>query len=149
MSPEAAVESGVHIHRLWFAGLVAGVTAPLAYWVVVFVIELWNSGGSVTEETMRFLGLTTMFGIPLSLLVMLVFGYPLIFLLRKNNRLSALNICTGALVIGALVAVALAKAAFTSNSVHIAIPLLGGATGLFAGIVFSLVAGIPFRRIPT
>jgi hypothetical protein len=58
-------------------------------------------------------------------------------------------VCAGALAIGAAVATIFVKAAFQSNPVDVAIPLLGGVTGLFAGIVFSLVARIPLRRIPT
>lgn len=139
----------VSTQRLWLAGLVAAFAAPLAYWLVLFAIEFRLSGGSVTEEVMRALGMTVMFVIPLSLVVMLVFGYPLILLLRKHSRLSALNVCAGTLVIGALVATVLVKVAFQSGSVDVAIPLLGGAMGLFAGIVFSLVAGLPLRRTPT
>ena len=87
-----------------------------------------------------------MIGVPVSIIVMFVFGYPLALILRKLDRLSAFSLCGGAVAIGATIAAVIAKVFFPSNPVHIVIPLLGAATGLFAGLVFCLVAGIPFRR---
>jgi hypothetical protein len=146
MSPEAAPEPRAHTHSLWFAGLVAAVSAPLAYWTVLIVIELSIGGGSVSEEIMRSLGFLAMVGVPVSLVVTFLLGCPLALALRKHGRLFALNLCAGALFIGAALAVLLAQSAFPSNAVDLALPALGAGTGLFAGIVFCLVAGIPFRR---
>jgi hypothetical protein len=138
-----------HTQPLWFAGLVAAVAAPFAYWVVLVVIELSIHGFSISEEIMRGLGMMAMFGVPLSLIVMFMFGFPLALLLRKLDRLSALNLCGGAVVIGAVMAAVIAKLFSPSNPVDVMLPLLGGATGLFAGIVFCLVGGIPFRTRST
>lgn len=146
MCPEAARTPQSHVHPLWFAALVAAVSAPLAWWIVLVVIEFSIHGVSITDEIMRGLGMMAMFGVPLSLIVMFLFGYPLALLLRKLDRLSALGLCAGAAAIGATMAAVIAKIFFPSNPVDSALPLLGAATGLFAGFVFCLVAGIPFRR---
>jgi len=146
MLPEAVPEPRAHTHPLWFAGLIAAVSAPLAYWTVLVVIELAINGGSVSEEIMRSLGLLAMVGLPASLVVTFLLGCPLALALRKRGKLSAFNLCAGALFIGAALAVILAKLAFPSNGVELALPALGAGTGLFAGIVFCLAAGIPLRR---
>ena len=147
MCPEAAQASRSPTHPLWFAGLVAAVSAPFAYWVVLVVIEFSIHGVSMSDEIMRGLGVMAMFGVPLSLVVTFVFGYPLALLLRKADRLSALTLCAGAVAIGGTMAAVIAKRFFPSNPVDVVIPLLGAGTGLFAGIVFCLVAGISFRRL--
>ncbi|HEY6124266.1 MAG TPA: hypothetical protein VIV63_06420 [Steroidobacteraceae bacterium] len=148
MFPEGAQTPPAHTHPLWFAALVAAVSAPLAYWIVLAAIELWIGGGSISDVIMRTLGMVAMIGVPVSIIAMFVFGYPLALLLRKLGTLSALSLCTGAVVIGAAFAAGIAKMFFPTNPVDVVTPLLGAATGLFAGIVFCLVAGIRFRRSP-
>ncbi|HYJ39386.1 MAG TPA: hypothetical protein VEW08_01280, partial [Steroidobacteraceae bacterium] len=74
-----------------------------------------------------------------------VLGYPFALLLRKTGRLSALNVCAASFVIGFLVTAA-AYLLDPSGALLILYPMIGGAMGLFAAIVFCLVAGIPFRR---
>jgi len=86
------------------------------------------------------------FGVPISLLVVFLFGCPLALLLRKSGRLSALNLSAGAVVIGSIFAVAAGRFRM-SGPFDIQLPIMGGALGLFAAMVFCLVAGVPFRRL--
>jgi hypothetical protein len=146
MSREAGQTLQPDAQPLWFAGFIAGVSAPFAYWVVLVVIELVTRGEFLDANVMQTLAMLAMVGVPVCLLVTFVFGFPLALLLRKLGKLSALNLCVGAVAIGAMMAAAVAKLFFPSNPVDIAIPGLGAATGLFAGIVFCLVGSIPFRR---
>ena len=87
-----------------------------------------------------------LYGVPISLVVMFVFGYPLALLLKKLGKMSAANLSAGAVLIGAIVAIA-ADSFRISESFDIKLPMIGGFTGLFAAIVFCLVAGVPFRRL--
>lgn len=146
MSPEGEQRSRAHTRPLWVAGLIAAVSAPIAFWAVLAGIELAIRGGSLGEEIMRALGMMAMFGIPLSLAVTFIVGYPIALWLRKVGRLSAPNLCAGALVIGVIMAVVLSRLAFQTIPVHVGTVAVGGAVALFAGIVFCLAAGISFRR---
>jgi len=146
VSPEAVQAPPAHTRPLWFAGLIAAVSVPFAYLLVVVVIEIANSGSAFGEEIMRGMGFLMMFGVPFCLVVMLVLGYPLALLLRKFGRLSALNLCAGAVVIGATVALLGGRMSPSESVLSLMLAAFGAVAGLFAGIVFCLVAGIPFRR---
>ena len=145
MSPEGEQTSQPNKQPLWFAGFIAAVSVPPAYWAVLVMVELAKGRSAFGEELMRGLGFLMIYGAPTCLAVMLVLGYPLALLLRKFGRLSALNLCAGAFAMGFLVT-ATAYAVSPSGSFRVLFPVIGGAVGLFAGIVFCLVAGIPFRR---
>jgi threonine/homoserine/homoserine lactone efflux protein len=145
MCPEAAQAAQPRTQPLWFAGFIAAVSVPPAYWAVLMLVEVVKGGSPFSEDVMRGLGLLMIYGAPICLAVMLVLGYPLALLLRRLGRLSALNLCAGAFIIG----FGLTAAAWLmspSAGFQILAPVVGGATGLFAGIVFCLVAGIRFRR---
>jgi len=146
MFPDTAQTSPPDTQPLWFASFIAGVSAPIACWMVLAVIETVSRGPSLGERVMQPLAMLMMVGVPMCLAVALVFGYPFALILRKLGRLSALNLCAGAVAIGATMATVLAKLVFRPDTVHIAVPAVGAATALFSGIVFCLVAGISFRR---
>jgi hypothetical protein len=145
MSPEDEQTSRPNKRPLWFAGFIAAVSVPPAYSAVLAMVELAKGGSPFGEEFMRGLGFLMIYGAPICLAVMLVLGYPLALLLRKFGRLSALNLCAGAFAIGFMVT-ATTYAVSPSGSFPVLFPVIGGAVGVFAGIVFCLVAGIPFRR---
>jgi len=108
------------------------------------MVEVAKGGSAFGEELMRGLGFLMVYAVPTCLAVMFVLGYPFALTLRKFGRLSLLNVCAGAFVIGFVVAAA-AYLIDPSSAFRILYPMIGGAIGLFAGIVFCLVAGIPFR----
>jgi hypothetical protein len=131
---------------LWFASFIAGVSAPFAYWLMLLIIEIVTSGSFVKYAALQALAMTAMIGVPVCVIAAFAFGFPFALLLRKLGGLSALNLCAGAAIIGVLVAAGLTKMLMPSNPVDIAIAGLGGAVGLFAGMVFCLVGCIPVRR---
>jgi hypothetical protein len=145
MCPEADQPSQPTTQPLWFAGFIAAVSVPPAYWAVLIMVEFAKGGSAFGDELLRSLGLLMVYAAPTCLAVMLVLGYPFALLLRKFGRLSALNVCAGAFVIGFLVTAA-AYLIAPSGDFRILYPVIGGAMGLFAGVVFCLVARIPFGR---
>jgi len=145
MCPDTAPTTAPGSFPLWFAALVTAISVPFACWVVLFVIEVALGGSPFGEEIMRSLGAMMFIGIPMSLLVMFLLGYPLALLLRRFGKLSALTVCAGGAVIGALFALA-SSDNIPVHEVDPQLVLFAAGAGLFAGIVFCLVAGIPFRR---
>ena len=137
-----------HTRPLWLAGLITAISVPLACWAAIIVIEVANGGSFFGEEVMRSLGALMFFGLPMSFIIMFVVGYPLVLALRHFGRLSALNICAGGAAIGVLFAL-IGSRFIPAGQIDPELVLFAGGAGLIAGIVFCLVAGIPFRRAPT
>ena len=145
MFPEAVLAAPPNARPLWFAAFIAAVSVPVACWVVIIFIEFANHSSFLGEEVMRSLGVLMFFGVPMSLVVMYAVGYPLALTLRHFGKLKALNVCAGGLVIGALFALA-GSPYLPAGDIDPQLVLFAGGACLFAGIVFCLVAGIPFRR---
>jgi hypothetical protein len=145
MFPEAMRAAQPNARPLWLAAFFAAVSVPPTYWAVLILVEVAKGGSAFGEELMRSLGFLMVYAVPTCLAIVLVLGYPFALLLRKIGKLSALNVFAGSFGIGFVVTAA-ANLIASSGAFHILYPMIGGAMGLFAGIVFCLVAGIPFRR---
>jgi len=119
---------------------------PLAWWTLIFGWNLVVRGSSLSEEVMRSLGLFIIYGLPICLVVMFTIGYPLALLLKSLGKLTAPHLCAGAFLMGFLV-MAVAYLMSPSGIFQAELAFMAGGTGIFAAIVFCLVAGIPVRRI--
>jgi len=142
MCPEAARVIPPHARPLWFAAFIAGVSVPVAFVVVLVGFEFAQGGLDITDSAMRGMAVAAIYGVPLSLVVMFVVGFPLVLLLRKLGWLWPLNIAVGAMLIGAIVGIVTGGFPMLTYK----LPLVGAVAGLFAAIVFCLVAGISFGR---
>jgi hypothetical protein len=84
-------------------------------------------------------------GLPLNLFAMFLLGLPLALHLRAKGKLTAINVCVGAVLIG--ITVAGAFYLLDRPSVYVVVFPIGFGVGLLAGVVFSLLAGIRMRRV--
>jgi hypothetical protein len=132
-----------HSRPLWVATIATPLLTPLALFLVLMVIE-YTSDHPSPESLFRAIGIIFLLGFPLALGAMCLVGLPLVLLLRSQKMLTP-----GYVLIGASVTGVLTMAAFTgmtSGAWDPVLTLWGLGLGFFAGLVFCLVAGIPFRR---
>jgi hypothetical protein len=132
-----------HSRPLWVATIVTPLVIPLAYFLVLVAAEFAGEHSS-SESVFRAIGILYMVGLPLAFGAMCLVGLPLVLLLRSQRMLTSGYVLIGASVIGVLTV-----AAFTGlvdGSWHPILTLWGLGLGLFAGVVFCLIAGIPFRQ---
>ncbi len=132
-----------HSRPLWVATLITPLVTPLAYLLVLLTID-YTSDHHSPESIFRAIGILYFVGMPLAFGAMFLVGLPLVLLLRSQQLLT-----TGYVLIGSTVVGMLTMAAFSGlmdGRWNPVLTLWGLGLGLFAGFVFCLAAGIPFRR---
>lgn len=126
------------------------LVTPLAFFLICAVYFMATGEVHQGSSWLASLGFFYLFGMPVGYLALGVLGWPLINLLRRQHRLSAGYVCLGAALIGALAFGAFitvigthpnAGAVFTSG-----LAWAGGLiAGALAGLIFCLIAGIPWK----
>jgi hypothetical protein len=132
-----------HSRPLWVATLATPLITPLACFLVLLVAEFMGEHSS-SESMFRAIGILYMVGLPLAFGAMCLVGLPLVLLLRSQALLTPRYVLIGASVIGVLTIAAFFG--LMDDSWDPVLTLWGLGLGLFAGVVFCLVAGIPFRE---
>jgi hypothetical protein len=131
-----------HSRPLWVATIVTPLITPLAYFLVLVAAEFAGEHSS-SESVFRAIGILYMVGLPLAFGAMCLVGLPLVLLLRSQRMLTAGYVLIGASVIGMLTMSTFTG--LTDGAWDPVLTLWGLGIGLFSGVVFCFVAGIPFR----
>jgi hypothetical protein len=126
------------------------LVTPLAFFLICAVYFLATGEVHRGSSWLASLGFFYLFGVPVGYLALGILGWPLIIVLRRWNRLSARYVCLGASIIGALSFAAFVTAigthptpgaVFTSG-----LTILSGLiAGLLAGVIFCVIAGLPWQ----
>jgi len=126
------------------------LVTPLAFFLICAVYFLATGEVHQGSSWLASLGFFYLFGIPVGYIALGLLGWPLIALLRRQHRLSAVYVCLGAGIIGAVAFAAFVTvigthpnpgAVFTSG-----LAITGGLiAGVLAGLIFCLIAGVPWR----
>lgn len=133
-----------HSRPLWMAALITAVATPVAYLLTLVLVSLIR-GDYSSELAFRGAGFLFFVGLPPALGAMFFIGLPLVLLLRSQDLLTVGYVLVGAMGAGVLTLVALVL--FVARSpLEFAVLTWGAGLGLFAGLIFCLAAGIPFRR---
>jgi hypothetical protein len=132
-----------HSRPLWVASIVTPVAALGAGFVVLCALTVAN-GGELGSAVLEMLRLLAVLGLPLATGAMFLIGLPLVLLMRSQRMLTAENVCVAATVIAtvSLFGILGILGAWLDVEYLVFTPVIGA----FAGAVFCLVAGIPFRR---
>ncbi len=134
-----------HQRPLWLGVLLA---PPLAHAFVLFVIAVGHAIFEGLKDTGDFalaIGIVLFFGLAISYAMTCAIGLPLILLLRRNGRLTAARLCTGAALIGAVPLTAIAAAEGASWSQSLIYVAIGAGFGVITAVCFCLAAGIAMR----
>lgn len=149
MSPDSFEPRLERQHRrpLWLAALVTVFATPLVVTLLLKIADpffdeqlLSTEGGSFEEFVVMFAG-----GVPICAVSMFVIALPLMLALRHQGWLVVPGVCVVTALAGAI---GFAGVAYVSLRTRMGSDglALGAGMGLIAGLLFSLVAGIGFRR---
>jgi hypothetical protein len=133
-----------HSRPLWLAASLTAIVTPVAYLLALTLFSLVR-GDYSSELLFRGAGFMLFAGFVPALIAMFVVGLPLVLLLKSQNLLTVGYVLIGAAVAGILTMIALVV--FVARSrLGIEAFALGAGLGVFAGLIFCIAAGIPFRR---
>jgi|GEM_PF-6954717 len=135
---------------LWVAGLLTPPLTVLVFFTVAGAILLLNGEVHPFMTWVGGLLFAMLFGVPTAYLAMGILGWPCVFVLKRLQRLRLIEVSIASAIIGAVVFPAflsfmalaeLGRALLTVDA------LIGIATGITAGVIFSLIAGLPARQL--
>jgi hypothetical protein len=132
-----------HKRPLWLAVLLTSALVPLLHVGVLLVIGALKGTSINGEEIARAMGVLIFIAFPILVIGISLCGFLITALLKKWGRLTGFTLCLAAGLVGTLAPIILT--AFTTPF-RLANLALGCFIGFVAGVVFVLVAGIPFGR---
>ena len=139
-SPPAAQ----HSRPLWLAAFLTAILTPVLYLLGFTLLAL--AGGEYSSElAFRSVGIMFLFGLLPALGAMFFVGLPLVLLLRSQRLLTSLYVLAGAVAVGILTMTVLVTIVMKSPLAPLVLAW-GAGLGAFAGVIFCVSAGIPFRE---
>lgn len=135
---------------LWWAALLAPLAAPLAAFLFVYVAVVFQGGWSAAmRDWMIGVAFVTAFILPASCLALWVLGLPYIYWLRATSRLTAWNVCLGAVGVGAAGASVWGWISRADGNAPLHRTIFGfliiAGLGLCVALAFCWIARVPFR----
>jgi len=89
------------MRSILLSGIIAPLAAPALFFLSILLIGVFHDGPAAGLRDWNVaLLLAMVFVLPVSYLATWAFGVPYIFWLRSRSRLTTLNVCSGALVLG-------------------------------------------------
>jgi hypothetical protein len=133
-----------HARPLWLAAFLTAILTPVLYLLGFTLIAL--VGGEFSSElAFRSLGFMFLFGLLPALGAMYFVGLPLVMLLRSQRLLTSWYVLAGAVAVGILTMAVLVTVIMKSPFEPLVL-VWGAGLGAFAGVIFCISAGIPFRE---
>ncbi len=115
--------------------LVGPIAVPLAYWLGILVYGLISHLRFDWLQALRELAVIFAFGLPIAYVATLVWGVPVVYLLRRLDRLRALPLIAAGALGGTAVAVWFSFVQPGGSVIRVHMPLAAGAAlGVIAGI---------------
>ena len=127
--------------------MVTCIALPVAFALIVLVSELLTAGSTRAPSPLDAVAGSLLIGWPISAIAMYLFALPVLMVFRKRGLLGFLTACALTTLVGALILPGVLGLIF-GGPFNVVLMAWGAGFGAGAGVIFCLVAGIPWRQAP-